>query len=53
LGGLFLSPGGFSVPVGVLGRFAAAVSARKNPVPGRLAFAFGKGEKRKMDDSVF
>jgi hypothetical protein len=34
--GFFLSPGGLSVPVGVLGRFEAAVSARKNPVPGGL-----------------
>ena len=30
----FLSPGSLSVPVGVLGRFEAAVSAQKNPVPG-------------------
>ena len=48
----FISLGGLSVPVGVLGRFGATVSARKNPVPGGLAFALAK-ERRKTDDSVF
>jgi hypothetical protein len=43
----FLSPGGLSVPVGVLGRFEAAVSARKNPVPGGLAFALAKERREK------
>ena len=44
----FISLGGLSVPVGVLGRFGATVSARKNPVPGGLAFALAK-ERRKTD----
>jgi hypothetical protein len=48
----FISLGGLSVPVGVLGRFGATVSARKNPVPGGLAFALAK-ERKKTDDSVF
>ncbi|MGB7673696.1 MAG: hypothetical protein WBM31_21865, partial [Pseudolabrys sp.] len=48
----FISLGGLSVPVDVLSRFGATVSARKNPVPGGLAFALAK-ERRKTDDSVF
>ena len=47
----FISLGGLSVPVGVLGRFGATVSVRKNSVPGGLAFALAK--ERKTDDSVF
>ena len=52
LAGFFVCLRGLSVPVGVLGRFGATVSARKNPVPGGLAFALAK-ERRKTDDSVF
>ena len=49
----FISLGGLSVPVGVLGRFEAAVSARKNPVPGGLAFALAKMREGKTNGVGF